>query len=135
MASKKHVDLKKVENFVRSKCHPDDVSKTSLPWQPLLWLMVRIRLSNYCPKFQIENIYCSGDTEWGISIPSPGAVKCKKKSGLSSVKTEFPTYLLIVSYSIIEHYIYCFDQAHFLFFCSDFITFLLLFVLLKNTCN
>ena len=27
MASNEHVDLRKIENFVRSKCHPEDTSK------------------------------------------------------------------------------------------------------------
>ena len=27
MASNKHVDLRKTENFVRSKCYPEDISK------------------------------------------------------------------------------------------------------------
>ena len=27
MASNKHVDLRKIENFVRSKCYPEDISK------------------------------------------------------------------------------------------------------------
>ena len=27
MASNKHVDLRKTENFVRSKCYPENISK------------------------------------------------------------------------------------------------------------
>ena len=51
MTSNKHVDLKKIENFVRSKYYPEDISKSSLPWQALLWQMIGLRLNSYGAKY------------------------------------------------------------------------------------
>lgn len=61
----KHIELRRTENFVRSKCHSADISKIQLPWQSLPWQMIRLRMNNYnCkssnPKDLLFRRHCFG---------------------------------------------------------------------------
>ena len=62
MASNKHVDLRQIENFVRSKCYPEDIFRIKIKKRNVLYRKIlyqkikeKANLGKSCKNFKIVN--------------------------------------------------------------------------------
>ena len=65
--------------------------------------MIGLRLNNYLENFQVESVYFSGDFGMGYSSSSSAAMKRQRSRARQSFLSI--TFIVIVTYSITEHYI------------------------------